>query len=66
VSENLYDALDKALDAGRTAKQACRFHARRMARYLVGHLDACDHDNLKALKKELAKYNIHTRKWNKK
>lgn len=64
-NENLYDAVAKAVDAGNTAKAAVKYHAARMAYFLRGNLEACHDSDLKALKKELARYNIHTGKWKK-
>ncbi len=63
---NAYDELTDAIAATKSVQSAVRYHSTAMASLLVGNLRSVTRsDYLKALKKELAQYNIHTGKWTK-
>lgn len=60
---NAFDAMREAINSARQIHNAARRNTCGMARFLPGNLDTCDHSTLVKLKKELARYNIHTRRW---
>lgn len=60
---NPWDELRAALSQARELERATENYAFQMGRMLRGKLHHCSNDDVAALKRELADYNIHTGKW---
>jgi len=60
---NPWDELKQALSEAENINRACDHSANSMAHILRGRLRHVNDWNLKALKRELRDFNIHTGKW---
>lgn len=60
---NPFDEVSAAVDQAAALEYACNQNASRMARLLVGRLRHVSEWHLKALKRELRDFNIHTGTW---
>jgi hypothetical protein len=62
---NVFDQMTEALNTARDVQNEARNNAARMAQFLPGNMDKVDHGTLVKLKRELARYNMHTGRWSK-
>lgn len=60
---DIYNALYAAVGETRRMRQAIKEYANQMAALLPGNLHHVDSDTLMKLKRELANYNTHTKRW---
>ncbi len=60
---NSFDLVQQAVNEAQATQNAVERHAYRMGQLLRGNLRHCSGSDLKALKKELRAYNIHTGEW---
>ena len=60
---NAWDTMRAAMDEARTTLSAADRQVAHMASMLRGRLRLCDARDLKALKRELRAFNIHTGEW---
>lgn len=63
--DNAFDELTQALQVAREVERASSKNAEAMAALLQGNLKSVSQYRLRALKKELDNYNMHTGRWKK-